>query len=63
MILMYTIIALILLISGGTGLLVTLTSADFGTTVMIQGTLTFGTFLLISLIIIGVMLTVLFEGD
>lgn len=63
MVILYTLISILLLIAGGVGLFVTYTGSELGTTVWIQGTITYGVFLLIGVMVVISLLTVLVEHD
>ena len=63
MVILYTLISLLLIISGGVGLFITLTGSEVGSVVWVQGTITFGVFILIGITVIIGLLTFLVEHD
>jgi len=63
MVILYTLISILLLVGGSVGLVITYTGSEFGSTLWLQGTITYGVFIIISVIILISLLTVLIEHD
>ena len=63
MVILYTLIMLVLIIGGSVGLFVTYTGSEFGDTIWAQGTVTYGVFIIIAVMILIGLLTFLIEHD
>jgi len=63
MVILYTLISILLLVAGSVGLFITYTGSEFGSTIWLQGTITYGVFIIISVMILVSLLTVLTEHD
>ena len=60
---LFSFISIILIVAGGTGLAITYTGSEFISTIWWQGTITYGTFLIVGLAIFITLLTTLFEEN
>jgi hypothetical protein len=56
-------LSILLIVAGGVGLFITYQWSDFLSTIWLQGTVTYGAFLIIGLAIFITLLSILFEGD
>ena len=61
--LLFSLISILLLVAGSVGLVITYIGSEFGSTIWLQGTITYGAFLLIGLAIFITFLSILFEGE
>jgi len=58
-----SLISIVLLVAGSVGLFITYTGSDFGSTIWLQGTVTYGAFIIIAVAILVGLLTIVTERD
>jgi len=63
MLILYSLISIVLLVAGSVGLFITYTGSDFGSTIWLQGTVTYGAFIIIAVAILVGLLTIVTERD